>query len=346
MTTQVYRIDKPAEMRRAGSMDLVRMLPVPGGHSLFLPRWLLDAITYAIVGGEFIHLSGPTGTAKSSFLEALYREPRNFLSHCALLGYPEREIEMYTIEMATFESPGELYQRRALREGTTYDEPSPLIQALEEAAVARQDRYALIWLREMGRVHSASVQGGLLNLMYRGEIRRPDGSSIDGMGISWVADSNYQAENDSTHTLVVLDDALKRRLAVNLTMDYLSTDQEVQVLGHLVDEPGVLELTGEGKRNEGNDELIEVAVRLGHLVRKQRGQGNLQSIAPPTIYGYLTFIRMAMALPHLHVKHVAQMTLLGNASVEDRKVLGGVFSEVFGWQTGPGGDPAKGVGLI
>ena len=85
-------------------------------------------------------------------------------------------------------------------------------------------------------MHSSSVQGGLLNLIVKGDIVLPDGSRIDGRGISWVADSNYQAEQDATHTLVTLDDALKRRFSINLTLDYLSAEQEMQVLHHILEE--------------------------------------------------------------------------------------------------------------
>jgi hypothetical protein len=127
-----------------------------------------------------------------------------------------------------------LYQRRALKGGTTFDEPSLLVQSLADASQAKGRFYPLIWLREMGRVHSSSVQGGLLNLMSKYDIVLPDGRRLDGSKIAWVADSNYQAEGESTHTLVTLDDALKRRFTINLTMDYLDITQEIQVLQHIL----------------------------------------------------------------------------------------------------------------
>ena len=70
-------------------------------------------------------------------------------------------------------------------------------------------------------------------MMTNGDITLPNGYRLPGKGIAWVADSNYQAEQDSTHTLVTLDDALKRRFSINLTLDYLSAGQEVEVLHHL-----------------------------------------------------------------------------------------------------------------
>jgi len=72
--------------------------------------------------------------------------------------------------------------------------------------------------------------------MMKGEILLPDSTRIDGSKTAWVADSNYQRENYDVHTLVTFDDALKRRFGVNLTLDYLTAEQEVQVLQHITRE--------------------------------------------------------------------------------------------------------------
>ncbi len=236
MAKTVYRVDKPLEYRKAGPMDLIELLPVPGTTPLFLVKWLVEVLVYGIVAHEFIHLSGPTGSGKSSLLEALYIVPENFRAICAGLGFPVKPLKLYPIEMATYETPGELYQRRALKDGTTFDEQSRLVDAVVDAALIKEEAYPLVWLREMGRVHSSTVQGGLLNLMTQSDVVLADGRRVDGQGIAWVADSNYQAESDSTHTLVTLDDALRRRFQINLTLDYLLAQQEVQVLNHLMEE--------------------------------------------------------------------------------------------------------------
>jgi hypothetical protein len=94
-----------------------------------------------------------------------------------------------------------------------------------------------------------------------------------------------------------------------------------------------------------HDLLIKV-VQLGNVIRRQRADGNLQSLAPPTIYGYLAFLRMAQALPHLSLQQVALATLLGNASLEDRKHVASVFNEVFGLQPGHEDDPTMGGNLF
>jgi hypothetical protein len=78
------------------------------------------------------------------------------------------------------------------------------------------------------------------------------------------------------------------------------------------------------------EELITKVVHLGNVIRRHRAEGKLLSVTPPTIYGYLSFLRMASALPHLSLHQVATATLLGNASADDRQSAAGVFSEVFG----------------
>jgi len=321
MAHSVFRIYKEREYKKAGPTDLIELAAIPGGHPLFVLKNVLEAFVCAMVNAEFIHLSGPTGSAKSSLIETLYLSQENFQAVCKALGFKVLPLKIYPIEMATYETPGELYQRRSLHNGTTFDEKSTLVKALEEAATSGGKCYPVIWLREMGRVHTSSVQGGLLNLMTKDDIVLPDGTRLNGQGIAWVADSNYQAEEDSTHTLVTLDDALKRRFSVNLTLDYLSADQEVHVLEHIF------------PKDHGRDhDLIAKVVKLGRTIRQKRAGGNLQSLPPPTIWGYLAFLRMAKSLPQLSLQQISMVTLLGNAATDDRKLIPSVFNEVFGLQ--------------
>ena len=340
MAKKVFNVCKPDEYRKAGPSDLIELLPVPGSHPLFLMKADLEKLVYGITHYEFVHLSGPTGTAKSSVMEALYLVPKNFQALCKALGFPKLPLKLYPIQMAIFETPGELYQRRALRNGTTLDEKSKLVEALENAGKSNNKYYPVVWLREMGRVHSSSVQGGLLDMMTKGDIILSDGSRISGQRISWVADSNYQAEQDSTHTLVTFDDALKRRFSINMTLDYLSAEQEVQVLQQ------ILKKHSDRKIQILDDNLIEKVVQLGNAVRRHRSEGDLQSVPPPTIWGYTAFLRMAGTLPHLNLQEIATSTLLGNASMEDRKQITGVFNEVFGLQNEDFDDPTLGVNLF
>ncbi len=326
----IFHVDNHREYQKAGPSDLIRLLPAPGANALFLPKALIEIVVYGIVNCEITHLSGQSGSAKSSLIEALFLEPFNFRAICRGLDCPEKPLKVHPIEMATFETPGELYQRRALSNGTTFDEESSLVRALMNTMGEHEQAYTLIWLREMGRVHSASVQGGLLDLMVRGDILLPNGSHVDGTKISWVVDSNYQAESDATHTLVTLDDALKRWFTINLTMDYLSAEQEYQVVEYLCS----------GEQWAKTDRaLMKNAVHLGQVIRRNKSEGNLLSVPPPTIYGYLAFLRMANMLPHLSFHQIAMSTLLGNASSEDRKTASIAFNEVFGLQGSEEEDP-------
>jgi hypothetical protein len=323
MSENVFRINKPYELRKAGPLDLIEMVPVPGTNPLYLPKVTLEIYTYGVIMCMLIHISGPTGTAKSSLIEAMAL-PANFFPICKSLGFPHKKpIKLYAAEMACFESPGELYQRRSLKEGTTYDEPSIVIKSLRDADKYKKTHHIVIWIKEMGRAHAPSVQGGLLDLMGKIIIRLPDGSTIDPSGIAWVCDSNYQAESDSIHTLVTLDDALKRRFSINLTMDYLAAEQEEQILHHLI---------RKWRLKQDLRMLVPKIVKLGQKIRHHRLEGNLQSATAPTIYGYEALFKMMDALPHLSLRDAVFHTILGNTSLEDSKTAMAVFNEIFGLQ--------------
>ena len=93
-------------------------------------------------------------------------------------------------------------------------------------------------------------------------------------------------------------------------------------------------------------DLIAKVVQLGNIIRRYRAEGKLQSVAPPTIYGFLAFLRMAVAMPHMTVHQVALATLLGNGSTEDQKYVANVFNEVFGLQAVDEDDPTMGGSLF
>jgi hypothetical protein len=323
MSENVFRVDKPKELQKAGPSDLIELVPLPGADPLYLSKKILEIYAYGVVSKEFMHISGPTGTAKSSFLEAMTL-PENFLSICDPLNFQHKNpIKLYTAEMVCFETPGELYERRALKDGTTYDEASIIIKALRDADKYQKTHHVVMWIKEMGRAHAPSIQGGLLDLMCKTIIRLPNGSIIDQLEIAWVCDSNYQAENDSVHTLVTFDDALKRRFRLNITLDYLSAEQEEQVLHQLIRK---WHLKPELQM------LVPKIVKLGQRIRYQRLEGNLQSATAPTIYGYEGLLKMIDALPHLSLRDAVFHTLLGNTNLDDSKIAMAVFNEVFGLQ--------------
>lgn len=98
--------------------------------------------------------------------------------------------------------------------------------------------------------------------------------------------------------------------------------------------------------NRTAEDLIAKTVQLGNVIRRHRSEGNLQSVSPPTIYGYQAFLRLSEGLPHLQLQQIALSTLLGNASLEDRKLAISVFTEVFGLQADVDDDPTLGGNLF
>jgi hypothetical protein len=314
MISRIFNVNKSKEYRKAGQTDLIQLLPYNAAPPLCIPKWILEDLVDGIVNHEFIHISGPTGTGKTSLIEALYLEQRNFNHVCLELGYRILPLKVEAVKMCIYETPGEVIQRRAINNGTSYDENSSLVAALEKVNKIKDDNYVVIWTRELGRVHSSSIQGGLLDLITDSNIVLPDGTSIDGHKIAWIADSNYQAENDSTHTLAIFDDALKRRFTINPTMDYLPADQEKYILHRMFPDVDL--------------ELISNVVNLGETIRRNKAEGNLQSLVPPTINGYKSFLRKSKSKNDLRL--VAMSTLLGHVSKDDENLAASVYNEIFG----------------
>jgi MoxR-like ATPase len=322
MKNEIYRGWNQEEFGKAGFTDLIELLPNKGGNHLYFPKWIIEVIVEGICTGEFIHVSGPSGSAKSALIEAMMIE-QNFASIVASLQHQVKPIIIFPIEMAKYETPGEFIFRRSLKNGTTFDEKSELVDALYRAQELRETHYVVIWLREMGRVHSSNVQGGLLNLMSKSELILGENRTLSGRDICWIADSNYQAESDANFTLVQLDTALQRRFSVNVTIDYLEPELEFKILSNIIEQDTDLEL---------DHGLIWEAVKLGTAIRSQRSLGNLLSVPPPTIYGYLSYYKMVKQLNNLSHKLIAKVSLLGHANTQDQKYIPLVFNEVYSYE--------------
>jgi hypothetical protein len=294
---------------------------------LILPRRKLEIVALCILESATLHLSGPTGSGKSTLVEYVC-DPSNLRAILHGMGRASSKAPLlYAIQMATFDSPSELYSRRALKDGETWDEDSIMVKALRDAA-SQTDSLPVFWLREMGRVASAQIQGALLDLITPHPILLPDGSRIQ-VSACWIADSNYQAEHDATHTLVPFDEALKRRFSHQVTLPWLPAEQEAEVLKHLLSQ----RLTAE-QRSRIPDEALDKTVKLGASIRARKAEGVLSTLVPPTIYSYLAFLEL-LARTGWSVWDAACCTLLGNASQQDAKLLPSVFNEAFGLAVAP-----------
>ena len=78
------------------------------------------------------------------------------------------------------------------------------------------------------------------------------------------------------------------------------------------------------------NEIITKVVSLGNLIRKYKSDGQLTMVAPPTIYGYLSFLRMSISMPEMPLQDVALATLLGNSCNEEKKHITSILNQVFG----------------
>ena len=324
---QIYAVT-PEEYRNAGPEDLVRLDPLDGCVAPIIERQKLDLLVRGIVRGGCIHVSGETGTAKTLTIRTLLLNPRNFHDVCEALGYPRKDLEVYACSVGRFDGPAELTFRRAIKDGTTYDEDSLLIEALKSEDGLSGKRYAVVLLPELGRTHSEMVQGALVELINRVVLLESERRLLHVEHVAWVADSDYAASSGgAAFSLVTLDEALRRRFSTSIDMGHPSQEQECAILRTLVPEapPGD----------------VAAVVRLGAEVRSSRRDGALLSVPPPTLYGYEEFLRARLDLPHLPADVVAFATLFGHCSADDRPLAADLLARTHG----VGSDEAQDEGL-
>jgi len=319
MKNIAFRVDDPRSYRKAGSRSIIELTGAAGNNDLYIQKRKLELLVAAIVSKENVNLSGPTGSGKTALIEALSLVPDNFIPGCRELGFPEKPLKTFPGEMTQFDTPSELYRIRALQDGNTFYEDSIIFRSIAEARSIKDTHYAVIWCRELGRCQNG-VQGALLNIISRGDILTADGRRIPSEGISFLTDNNYQAADDAVHSLCVFDDALRRRFSINITLDYLPAETEEIILRNLASREGL----GADEKN-----LMRL-VLLGEKIRAARADGRFQSLAPPTIHGYLGALRLQALLPSYLLQDVLEHSILGNASSEDRKLFPALYHEVFG----------------
>ena len=306
---------KPKDYSKAGPSDHVVLEALPGSPAPIVERNKLDMLVSGIVSGGRIHVSGETGTAKTLTIRTLLLNRTNFHNICKALGVPKLPLSVYSCSVALVDGPPELAFRRSIKDGTTFDEDSTIVQALKEQDGKEGKEYAAILLPELGRTHSEAVQSALVDMITDAYLLQATSQILRVGHVAWVADSNY-ADQEGLYTLVAFDDALRRRFNVNLSMNHPVQEQECAILGHLVS-------------SAPEDEIARI-VALGSKIRQKKKDGALQSVPPPTLYGYAEFLRMHTRLPHVPVDTVAFATILGHCSDEDRSLAGNLLSTTHG----------------
>jgi hypothetical protein len=320
MKTKLYDIRDEDKYRAAMPFDMIKLIPAIGNHSHYKYKYALDIMTFGICHQKSIHLSGPTGAGKSSLIEAITEEPENFRLMCEYLGYEYKPTLLYEIEMVKFDTPGECHERTVIKNRDTVDVPSAIIEALLDAQQKKKDHYPIIYFMEMGRVHTASIQGGLLNIVGKPFVKAFDNQKIPTGNVCFIADSNYQAAGDATYTLVDFDEALKRRWDINLSIPHFPEENQVHMMHDLVHE--TLDKTPDV-------ELIKNIVRLGQMIRQYKAEGNLVSVTEPNPKGCLTCYEMIKALPGIGINLAITNSMLGNAASDDLKLVDTSIQTVF-----------------
>ena len=316
MKNKYYKLS-PEDWNRASSKDLI-MLELSSSSNIFIPKHIIEVTSYAIINHYPVHISGPTGSGKTSVILGI---SENFKSICSIIGQKAKPIKLYPNEVPLYETPQELFQRRSIKNGETYDEHSALINNILKAKGNINTHYPVIWLRELGGCISSSVLRGLLNIIDDNLIL-PSGDKIDISMVSWITDSNYLVENSSVDSLVELPDPLKRRLIVNIAMNYLSPEEENLIINELLNQEGI-------KVSPELQKIIWQIINLGNILRDYKSTGELISANHPTIDSMLAMVKMKISLPYLSISDITNFTLFGSVKSDEKKLVPLILSETL-----------------
>lgn len=284
-------------------------------------------LTLTISDGGCLHISGGSGTGKTSLLFALTEVPENWQRLCNYNKIPEKPLKVFRLPAFNFDSPNEIWHRRAINEAGTYDEKQPLIEFLEEAMAYPEQAYYAVHIMEIGRM-KPSIQHALVHILHNGEIVNPlTGISIGkAAGIAFIADSNYAAADRHHFFLAEKDTALFNRMnETGIIIDHLNQQEEAMILKNIKGSIGAAAVP---------DEIVDQITRLGYLIREeQNANGSLQSVSPVSMRQYIAFLRKA-ARSELPPEDLVDMTLFALAAHEDQSVINELKSIVFGIERG------------
>jgi hypothetical protein len=321
------------EFEKASSGSVVRLLPLSNDtHPFYADYDLVTVAVHALATRAPLHLSGPSGTGKSHFLNSLLLGPTdNFAKVAAVLDVPRwSKITCHRIFVSSFETPAEIFYRTEVVNFSTKERRQRILEILTEATTDPQTLH-VIWLVESGRGISASVQGGFLELVGSIIVREPRGETFVTSNVCFVTDSNYAANESGEFVIWDLDAAYARRWTRRMTFAGLSPEQETMVLHEL--------------SPESSDQHIQQVVALAMGIRQKLEEGALSSILPPTVDAELDLLACLRSLP-ISSRSLVFNTLLGHCSRKDKDEAETVFAEAFGVRVKTNTPAAEAVGVL
>ncbi len=318
-----FKLNRKGAWQKAGPNDLVELQsPGGAGHGLFYKKNVLHYLTLTIAEGGCLHLSGNSGSGKTSLIEAVANDPENWRHLCLHNGIEHKPLNLFRLAAYNFDSPNEVWHRRAINANGTYDEIQQLIVFIEYAIEHPDEGYFAVNIMEIGRMRP-QIQNALVHLITRGDIINPlNGNSIGRASIAYIADSNYVAAEQHDFLLAEKDTALFNRInETGIEISHLGQEEEFTILKSIKSKIGCRELP---------DELLEKITYLGHLIRREQLEnGALTSINPVSMRQYMSFMKKA-ARSNMPPEELVEVTLFALASKEDRSTINELKSYVFG----------------
>ncbi|MAE63258.1 MAG: hypothetical protein CMJ18_03215 [Phycisphaeraceae bacterium] len=328
--SRIFDID---DFAMASSGSVVRMAQWEHeAHPFYADFGQLALAVDAITTRAPLHLSGKSGGGKSHFLNALlFGPPENFEKVRDSLDLPKWDrIACHRIFISSFEAPSEIWYRTVVKEFSTHDQPQRMLEVLEEAAADRETLH-VVWIVESGRGITATVQGGLLEIVGQDTIRDPQGKQFDARNVAFVTDSNHQANESGDFAIHELDQAYGRRWTRRLTFAGLDPEQEARVLRELA--------------ADSTEEQVGQVVALAIAIRRKHGENALESVLPPTIDAELDLLGCLRRLP-VDSRQTVFNTLLGHCQDQERDEAESIFAEAFGVKVDTDSAAAKAVGVL
>lgn len=312
---KTFDVGDAVQLERSGPNDLLRLRPLPGRQPVFFPKHLLQTVAWCVARRRHIHLSGPTGAGKTGLLENLLLVPENLEAVCRSVGLEPRPVQVHAIEMSQFGAAPDIWCSVELTRSRTRIVPSPIVRAIMDTQGLRDSHFVVVWLRELGRVMTASIQGSLVSLV-QDDIELYDGQRLDASHVVFVTDSNH-FDDESLYTLVQKDAALMRRW-LTMPIGYLAEEQEATIVSQLLGD-------------SVPDDQVAKVVRIGAEIRAKHKGGGFKSVSPPTIRSYVVCLEAVRDLQaQVPVHELVRTVLLGGVGPEDAADATAIVARAFG----------------